>query len=528
MQIPFLNRRNQDEKYAENSASVVYTERQIKSGEEFPPAKDRARIARYRVMKKVYEGKRHHVLERATKLLEDTPHAEQLRTLRIAVNLADIIATKPADMLAGEPPQYETGLEDSSPAQTALNSYVEENDLTQLIHESAIGAGIRGDAFLKVRFGYRQDYWALREMGIDIPADAEMEPIIEHVAADIVFPEVSAGNVKHFRAIDIAQVEYVETAKTAIPFLNVERHVPGYIIYERYRLIEFEGGVDTDNEYNYPVQVWQIGEKVETGREENVVATGIPHLLVKHVPYKTSDYTWEGVSGLKSTTPILQAIQDRLAQIDYILWKHSDPAMYGPEVESPRGGGIYIPITQEDQIPGYMTWNSQLDGAFKELETLIGMVFQLAETPQWLFGTVLGDQNAGGTGTSHTDSAAIKARFMPILSKVARIRSQYDRAIRDALYYCQLLDVEHGDASFTPVYPTISWTDGLPRNEKEEAEIMSIRTGGKETIDVHSAIKRLDRVDDEKAKETIRRIESDTDTVDASIFNQQGDGGKTQ
>ena len=523
--MAFWNREKQLEKYAENSASVIYTERQIKPGAEFPPPKDRARLARYRVMKKVYEGNQHRVLERATRLLDDTPHAEQLRTLRIAVNIADIIATKPADMLAGEPPQYETGLPDNSPEQQALNSYVEENDLTQLIHESAIGAGIRGDAFVKVRYGYRQDYSALTEMGADIPVDTQMEPIIEHVAADLVFPEVSAGNIKQFRAIDIAQVEYIETAKTAIPFLNVERHMPGYIVYERYRLIEFEGGVDTDNEFGYPIQVWKIGDKVETGREETAVATGVPNMLVQHIPYKASDYTWEGVSGLKSITPLLQAIQDRLAQIDYILWKHSDPAMYGPDVESPRGGGIYIPITKEDQVPGYMTWNSQLDGAFRELETLVGMVFQLAETPQWLFGTVLGDQNSGGTGTSHTDSGSIKARFMPILSKVARIRTHYDKAIRDALYICQLLDVEQGARSFTPVYPTIAWNDGLPRNEVEEAEIMNVRTGGKPTLDVHSAIKRLDRVDDEKAKEIEARIKDAEATVDASLFNEQGNGG---
>lgn len=518
--MAFWNREKQLEKYAENSASVVYTERQIKPGAEFPPKKDRARLARYRVMKKVYEGKQHRVLERATKLLDDTPHAKQLRTLRIAVNIADIIATKPADMLVGEPPQYETGLPDDSPEQQALNSYVEENDLTQLIHESAIGAGIRGDAFIKVRYGYRQDYSALTEMGFDAPADTQMEPIIEHVAADLVFPEVSSGNVKKFRAINIAQVEYVETAKKAIPFLNVERHVPGYIIYERYRLIEFEGGVDTDNEYGYPIQVWKIDEQVDTGREENVVVTGVPNMLVQHIPYKASDYKWEGVSGLGSITPLLQAIQDRLAQIDYILWKHSDPAMYGPDVEDPRGGGIYIPIAEGDPTPGYLVWNSQLDGAFKELETLVGMVFQLAETPQWLFGTVLGDQNAGGTGTSHTDSGSIKARFMPILSKVARIRTQYDRAIKDALYYCQLLDKSQGTRDITPVYPQIKWQDGLPRNVVEEAEVMTLRTGGKPTLDVHSAIKRLDRVDDEAAKEIETRIKSAEETVDASVFNQ--------
>lgn len=504
---------------------VTYTDRAIKVGAQFPPEQHIERLAKYRRMKRLYQGKPREMYERAQALLADTPHARQLDTLYIAVNLADIIVTKPADMLVGEPPQFETGLPDGSAEQTTINSYVEENDLTQLIYESAIGAGIRGESFIKERFGYRQDYSALLEIGANLPDDAVMEPIIEHVSATAVFPEVSNGDVKKFKAVDIAQVEYVSTPKTDIPFLNVERHLPGYIKYERYRLQEFEGGVNTD--YGATIQIYNIVEQVDTGREEDLVATGVPHLLVQHIAYKATDDHWRGRSGLDTVESIIYAINDRLTQIDYILWKHSDPNAYGPNLQGAgdgdevRLGGAYIPVGKDDMAPGYMTWNGQLDSAFKELETLIGMVFQLAETPQWLFGTVLGDQNAGGTGTSHTDSAAIKARFMPILSKVARIRSQYDRAIRDALYYCQLLDVEHGDATFTPVYPTISWTDGLPRNEKEEAEIMSIRTGGKETIDVHSAIKRLDRVDDEKAKETIRRIESDTETVDASIFNEE-------
>lgn len=503
---------------------VTYTDRAIKVGVQFPPEQHIERLAKYKRMKRLYQGKPRELYERAQVLLSDTPHAKQLETLYIAVNLADIIATKPADMLVGEPPQYETGLPDDSTEQVAVNSYVEENDLSQLIYESAIGAGIRGDSFIKERYGYRQDYSALKDIGADIPADAVMEPIIEHVSATAVFPEISDGDVKKFKAVDIAQVEYVSTPKRDIPFLNVERHLPGYIKYERYKLAEFEGGVDT--RYGATIQLYNIVEQVDTGRDEDLVETGVPYLLVQHVPYKAIDDHWRGRSGLDTVESLIYAINDRLTQIDYILWKHSDPNAYGPELqgagdgESVRLGGAYIPVSKDQVAPGYMTWNGQLDAAFKELETLVGMVFQLAETPQWLFGTVLGDQNAGGTGTSHTDSAAIKARFMPILSKVARIRTQYDRAIRDALYYCQLLDVAHGGAGFTPVYPSIAWNDGLPRNEKEEAEIMSLRTGGKDTLDVHSAIKRLDRIDDEKASEIEQRIKDEVETVDASIFNK--------
>jgi hypothetical protein len=508
-----------------NEYPTVFTYNSFQPGEQFPPLQHRERISRYKRLKKLFQGKQIEVYERASKLLKDTPHAKQLEQLYIAVNIADIICTKPADLLVGEPPSFESGLPDNSDEQKAVNRYVEENDLVKLVHESAIGNGYRGDAWIKTRYGYRGDFSEVLKMGGALPDGITMEPIIEHIAAENVFPEISRGNVKSFKAVNIATVEYVVDGKSEKPFLNVERHIPGYIIYERYRLFEFEGGIDT--RWGYPLQCWTIGERVATGREEDFVETGVPHLLVHHIPYKSVDDDWEGIGGLEKLESLLAAINDRIVLIDYVLVKNSDPTAYGPDLDSGGEGqvrlsGAYIPVTKEDVTPGYMDFSGQLDSAFKELEVLLSLVFQIAETPQWLFGTVLGD-NSGGTGTSHTDSASIKARFLPILSKVNRIRTHYDKAVRDALYICQLLDIAHGDADFTPVYPTIAWQDGIPINEKEQAEIMQIRTQ-KPTLDVKSAIKRQDNVDDMQADETIRRIAEDEKTmngfVDSSIFNE--------
>jgi len=503
--------------------TVTYTYDTFKPGEQFPPNDAIERISKYRRMKKLYDGKQSELYDRATALLKDTPHAAQLQQLYIAVNIADVIVTKVPDLLVGEPPIFDSGLADDTPQQVAINSYVEENDLVKLIHESALANGYRGDSWIKVRYDYRQDYSALTSRGWPIPEEAEMEPIIEHVAADCVFPQTSDGNVKKFKSVVIASVEWVVSQKEDIPYLNVEHHLPGYIINERYKLTTYEGGVDSS--YGYAVQLFKIAEKVAS----ETVETGVPYLLVHHIPYKSTDDQWEGKGTLESLETILIAINDRLAQIDYVLWKHVDPTAYGPKLDgtNARLSGTYIEVTKDDVAPGYMTWDSQLTGAFKELETLIGMAFQIAETPQWLFGTVLGDQNSGGTGTSHTDGAAIKARFMPILTKVARIRTHYDRALRDALYNCQLIDIAHGDKTFEPVYPVIQWQDGLPHNEKEQAEIMAIRSGNKPTIDQATAIKRLDRFDDIQAAQIIERIDADTErevgTVDASIFNKGAD-----
>jgi hypothetical protein len=485
------------------------------------------------------------VYQRASDILKDTPHASQLQTLYIAVNLADVLLTKPADLLVGEPPLYETGKPDDSIEQQRLTSIVEENDLNQLIHESTIANGYRGDSWYKVRYDYRQDFSELESLGLPVPDGATKEAIIESVNPAFVFPEVSRGSTKRFKAINIAYVEYVLEQKrpgipifsltkldnvVEVPYLNVERHFPGYIIYERFRLTPRV----VDTTYGAPVPTFMITEQVATGRESDIVMTGVPDFLVKHAPYKATDERWQGISGTEKMESIFAAINDRIVQIDYVLWKHSDPTAYGPDLETDqvRFGGKYIPVRKDEQTPGYMVWNSQLEGAFKELDYLLGLVYQMSETPQWLFGTTL-SQDKGGTGTSHTDSGAIKARFMPILSKVKRIRTYVDRAIRDCLYNAMLLEIyaNEGVDGFTPyepIYPTITWKDGIPRDEKEMAEVMQIRTGGKPTIDVKSAIKELDDVNDMQAQEIIDRIDADetrvNGTVDASIFNASGGG----
>nr|WP_269745616.1 phage portal protein [Brevibacillus borstelensis] len=505
------------------------------------------RLATYYRGGKIFDGRQAEVLERASEILRDTPHAPQLAKLYVAVNLMDVLLTKPADLMFGEPPSYESGKPDASIEQTRLNSIVEENDLNQLGHEIVIGAGIRGDAWLKVYYGVRQDL-------SEVPADADgkplvsaaPEPIIEAVDPSYVFPELSRGSRKRFKAVNIAYVEWVaEPTKPGIekyslkkqpevvevPYLNVERHVPGFIFYERYRLLE--NGVDTT--YDAPIQTFTILEAVATGRESDVVETGLTRIPVFHVPYKTTDIDWRGISGIEKLESVLAAINDRLVQIDYILWKHSDPTAYGPDLgeAETRFAGRYIPVDKDDATPGYMTWNSQLDGAFKELDILLGIVFQMSETPQWLFGTTL-SEDKGGTGTSHTDGVAVKARFMPILSKVKRIRTHVDRAFRDALWTAMVLEnyANEGVDEFTsydPPYPNIAWKDGIPRDEKELAEIMAIRTGHKPTIDVQSAIKRQDEVDDEKAREIMARIEADEKAagfVDSSVFNEPGGGAR--
>ena len=114
----FWGSKSEQDKLNENQ--TTYTYNSFQPGEEFPPIADRERISKYKRLKKLFQGKQFEVYERASAILKDTPHAKQLEQLYIAVNLADIIATKPADLLVGEPPSFESGLPDNSDQQSRI------------------------------------------------------------------------------------------------------------------------------------------------------------------------------------------------------------------------------------------------------------------------------------------------------------------------------------------------------------------------------------------------------------------------
>lgn len=500
----------------------------FQTGALFPPQTEIPRLARYMRGGKLFKGKFMDIFYRANSLLKDTVHEDQLNTLYIACNIVDLLCTKPADLMYGEPPTYESGKPSDSREQQALNAIVEENDLNLLGQELVTGAAYRGDAFIKVRFGYREDF---SELGY-IPDGVKMEPIIEPLDPATVFPEMQKGSRKKFKAINIATIEWVDEGNAETPYLNVERHIPGQIQYYRFRL-EPMGLEGYKTEKGVGIATYTIGERVPTGRPSDIVETGVPRILVSHFPYKATDDDWRGISLTEQIEGLISAISDRLTQIDYILWKHTDPNIYGVDLDGAeilKMGGKYIPVQAGEVPPTYMTWASdaQLNAAFQEISLLLSLVYQIAETPQWLFGTTAaGSESSGGHGTSHTDAGAIKARFMPILSKVKRIRTYVDRAIRDAIYNAMALENignegVDGFESYEPVYPKIVWNDGVPRDEKEMAEVMSIRLGGKATIDVKSAIKRLDNLDDAQAEQIMNAIHEDNKAegfVDANAFH---------
>lgn len=506
----------------------------------FPPSlKDIERLALYQKMEAFFEGNQQEIYDRMSELLKDSPYKSQIEKLYLNCNLSDIIASKPSELLLSQEPVFESGLPADSEEQKALNRLVEDNDIKQTIFNFTIGAAIRGDAFLKDYFSYRNDYSELLELGLPIPKDAKREVVIQTVHPSYVFPELARGSMNQFKAVNIAYVEWLNISddtysltrpensgyfinENAIPFLVVERHLAGYVLYERYKLSQEY----VSTEFGAAVPVYRIDEKIATGRESDIIATGTPVPLVFHFAYKQTDIEWRGVGAIEKIAQKLVAVADRLTAIDWILHKHSDPILTGPELDGMgdlvKLSGAYIARNSEDADVKYVTFDGKLDHCFKELDLLYGEIFAMAQLPAFLFGSSMTAAQERGGGTSHTDGSTTKLRYAPVTALLDRLNNSLTRCLGDALYYAQILEnfankdefgePMEGFVPYEPQYPTIHLSNGIPSNEKEETDIIVSRYGAG-LIDKLSAIKLLDRKDDHYAKEMVDRIKAEEPAV---------------
>jgi hypothetical protein len=524
----------------------------IRPGETFPPHQHIERIARYEYLMRIFEARKKDVFKRASELLKDTPYHDQLDTLYLSVNLADVIASKPAELLMSQLPIFESGLDPKSAQQMAINRIVEDNNLYQLIFNMVVNAAIKGDSFVKAFYNYRQDYSELYKLqrlypdaNIQIPKNAKPELVIESVNPSYVFPEMKRGSTTEFKGVNIAYVEWLETDRTEysmeydsylygrgvqVPLLYVEKHVPGYVIYERYLLRPKM----VNDIYGVNIPVFEIMEQIPTGRKDgDVVATGVDVPLVFHFGYKTVEHTWQGIGAIEKIADMLIAASDRLTELDWILHKHSDPILTGPHLdgnsETVRLGGAYISQNPEDPPLQYVTWDGKLDAAFKQLEMILGFIFTESQLPQWLFGTSLTNAQQSGGGSSHTDSTGIKMRYAPVSALISRISMNLQKTVSDVVYYSQMLENYSNEGvptfeQYEPVYPKVIFSDGIPRNDREQVEIMALRINSK-LIDQRTAIKRLDGVDDDHASEMIERIVEDDKRMFGTMPVNGGNAG---
>lgn len=489
--------------------------RMFQEGEYYPHPAHKSRIDRYKDNKQLFLGDHLGVFKKHRSKLTHS----QKDLLYISINLASIIAKKSADFLFGESIQVSAGKEDNSKEQKALDRLTENNDMNIKNYESSISNAYRGDSFYKVRVG--------QEFNGELPPDIdEYKVIIEQQNAEYVFPETMVGDDNKINVYHIAVPERTDDELKELHesdwILHIESHYAGRIEYSKFKLYPIEFNASGE------ILTWKIGYEYPEYRK--AVATGIGIPLVVHVPNFSLDDSWRGIDDLTEHRSLLDEINNRISQISDILDKHADAPIAVPvgTLREDSAGNVVYNVAQEkvfeiagkdDVMPQYITNNNpQIDQAFKELEMLIDLLFTVSEIPS----VALGRNDSGTSGSS---GLSIKWRMNSLLSKINRKRQYYDKGLKRVYLIAQMLENAVGIDTYNVTKPKLKFNDGLPKDRMEEANIMTIRTGGKPTLSQKSAMMQMDDLTEEQVDAELARMEEEQpeedDFVDASIFNEE-------
>jgi len=372
------------------------------------------------------------------------------------INYHRLCSKKIADLLVGEPPNFETENKE------LLDEVLEEADFNVKMYQNILDLSRFGDAVFQV---HQEDgYLSVLspESWIPIFDPNNRNKITHHVIFNII--KQQDNNFK----------------------LYVDIHEKGSILHSVYQL---KGSI---------LGGFFVGELLE----EYTEATGLDDFDIIHTTNLiTSDCAF-GISDYEDIDNIIRELLVRVSQISRILDKHASPTVSAPAstlMQNPetgewemRMGDMFVRNDKEDPTPEYITWDGELDAAFKQVEFFVNQLYVISEMGSLL----LGGEDKGGSNMS---GRALKFKMLSPLAKAKRISMFINYKVKKLL---RLMGVYAG-VNLDKV--SITWNDGIPNDELEEAEIIEKRTNTG-TMSKQRAMEKYDNMTEEDAQNEIDTI----------------------
>ena len=284
--------------------------------------------------------------------------------------------------------------------------------------------------------------------------------------------------------------------------LRVETHLPGTIIQSAYDL---------------NLEAEKVGPQVSLASLYGDAAppeeteTGVQDPLVVHVPNFRHGSLYFGMSDYEDVCTLFDALNNRLSKIDRILDHHADPKLVGvPGLADARGTVdvsklAYIEADSEifKYLPRYITWDGQLEAAYRELERLVLFICQVTETSPAALG--LNDGSGGGVESG----VALRLRYLTTEHKTNRKKRYFDRGLKKLLKVALDLGAAALGTPALEKEPEIQWQDGLPQiySEAVTTEVARVAAGLSSKV---SAIQRIDQCTADQAEAELERIRDET------------------
>lgn len=417
----------------------------LQRGAEYPPPQEKERIKTYKINEQLFLTK-HKETWRST--FEEI--ARRLRRKQsevdVILNYQQLLSVKTADFVCGEPPTIE-----SEPDADALLTLLSREQWFTKIYEGVIDISRYGNAVHKI-VGNRLTtvspaYW------FPIVDESDLKHIVQHVIAYPTTPNKDG----------------------AMTELYVEIHDKGKVTIQRHA---------------YDASEKTVGKLLDKPVTE---MTGLDDFAVQPLTNLTCSSSVYGIDDYAAVNSIVAKIMWRIASVDRVLDKHSEPSVSGPSSAlelDPRTGLYFLNLgnyfkrnSTEDPDLKYVTWDGNLESSLAELEMLFNQLYIMSEMGQAF------SESAGGTADS---GEALKLRMVSPRIKAARIIGLNEATIKKTILMLAQVNgiTANGDSL------TLQWNDGLPETDKEQIEMLRLATGGRAVMSQYAALKRMGLSDD--------------------------------
>ncbi len=448
----------------------------LKTGAAWPPPSERKRLETYRANRQLFEDEHGRVYAEQMKRIERViGNFSRVVSFATILNYQKLMSLKIADLIFGEPPKFTAAKEDQ---QKVIDSVLSDTGLLDTAWHAAIDVSRYGDGLLLL-------------------SNQNNYPTVEAVSPAYWFPVVDPASIKRTK-YHVFGWQYPIDPDGREWELKVQIHNPKDPLSCEQHTYKLNGAAGA----------WSIGPEI-TQEPERMVETKLPACPVFRVSNVTTSDRVYGIDDYQSIDSIVSELIIRVSQVSRVLDKHANPSMTGPksalEVDPNTGVwnfrvGEYFPRRDSSEPPlEYVTWDASMDANFRQIELLINQLYTISEMGSAIFGDL-----SNKTGEVPSGSALRRLMMSP-LAKARRIANKFDGPLKALVSACAAIRGE-----IIPVQDiSIKWNDGLPDDEVENANIMSVRTGGRATISQHTAIQRLDGMGDKDAAAELDEIRAD-------------------
>lgn len=469
---------------------MLYNLDWLNPGKTFPPEGEKARIKRYlenevlfdgehfgselRDRNKLYinEGKISVYMKCAERISQVVGNFEDIISFPVLLNYQRLLSLKMADLVCGEYPTITGGNEQEN---EAIKSARDASDFDARLYSTVIDLSRYGDAIWRV---YLDDFSDDKTFTLWDPK--EWYPIVLQDGTNRISHHVLCWRVNLNAGRDDLNPKW-------------ELHV------------QIHGCAKSDwGTYEYRVySMSSCGSQIMKLKSSTTVNTGFDHCAVQHLKAFSTSSTVYGYDDYMTLDSLLAEIMVRIGQISIILDKHADPNLTGPasmlSLNQETGEyylkrGKFFATSQGDNEPHYLTWDGQLNAAFKQLETLLNQMYILSE----MGAAILGGQDGSSSAISGT---AMRFKMVNPLAKARRISNSLTNPVR------RLLSSLTETVEFSGV--SVYWSDGLPDDPRENIEIAKLATGKEQMMPLKVAIREFFNRSDKEAADWLKALEED-------------------